>query len=104
MLSTLIIVPGPPVQAHPKEQVLGLHRKFKAHLVTAVDVGTLPRLPLGSGTGVGVRKAKPHLVPNRRLHERAKGLNSDEAMKAKTSRAAAGSLPPQAFDQTRRPK
>jgi len=83
LLSTLITVPGPVVQAQLQEQELTLHRQFTVNRVNAVDVRRLSRLSLAGRTRGAARKAIRHLVHNRRLHERAKTLNSHEAMKAK---------------------
>ena len=93
LLSTLITGPGPMVQAQLKEQDLKLHRQFKASLVKAVDVRRLSRLSLAGRTRGAARKAIRRLVHNRRLHERAKSLNSHEAMKVKHAWAS-GSHPP----------
>ena len=93
LVSTLTTVPGPTVQAQPKEQKLKHHRQFKVHRVTSVDVRTLPQISLAGRAGVQVRKAKPHRFRDRRLHERAKTRSADEAVKAKTSSWSGGGRP-----------
>src|SRR5438105_11207370 len=83
LLSALVTMPGPQVQAQLQEQGLKLHRQFTVPLVKTVDVRSLPDLPLAGRHRGAARKVIPHLVHNRRLHERAKTLKSDEAIKAK---------------------
>jgi len=96
LLSALITMPGPRVQAQLQEQEFKLHRQFTVPLVKAVDVRSLPQLSHAGRPRGAARKAIPHLVHNRPLHERAKTLNSDEAKKAKNPLRAADFLPPRA--------
>jgi len=98
LISALVTMPGPQVQAQ-LEQGLQLHRQFTVPLVRTVDVRRLSQLPLAGRTRGAARKVIPHLVHNRHLHERAKTLTSDEAMKAKHAWATA-SLPPPASTGT----